>query len=205
MTSEEARGGAPLDAGPFARWATGMAAAIAGERDADVPCGTCTACCRSAQFVHIGPDETDSLAHIPAALLFPAPGRPRGHVLLGYDERGHCPMLVDERCSIYSHRPRTCRTYDCRVFPACGLDADADGKPAIAERARRWRFRYPSPADRAHQEAVLAAAAHVGERERAGGRSLSATRAAAAALEIHSRFISPAAPGAKPPDAQSGD
>ena len=62
-----------------------------------MPCGTCTACCTSSQFVHIGPDEVDTLAHIPAELLFPAPRMPKGHVLLGYDERGHCPMLIDER------------------------------------------------------------------------------------------------------------
>ena len=94
----------------------------AGSGGSDVPCGTCTACCTSSQFVHIEPDERDALAHIPAELLFPAPGRPRGHVLLGYDERGHCPMLVDGACSIYAHRPRTCRTYDCRVFAAAGVD-----------------------------------------------------------------------------------
>ena len=111
--------------------------ALAGDRAADVPCGTCTACCTSAQFVHIGPDEAGTLAHIPSALLFPAPQMPQGHVLLGYDERGHCPMLVDGRCSIYEHRPRTCRTYDCRVFAAAGIEPD---QPLIAERARRWRF-----------------------------------------------------------------
>ncbi len=78
----------------------GLQGAIRGERGSEVPCGSCTACCTSSQFVHIGPDETDTLARIPAALLFPAPRQPPGHVLLGYDERGHCPMLVDGRCSI---------------------------------------------------------------------------------------------------------
>ena len=122
-----------------------MLGAIRGERDADVPCGECTACCESAQFVHISPDETDALAHIPRALLFPAPRLPRGHVLLGYDEHGRCPMLVDGGCSIYEHRPRTCRTYDCRVFTAAGVTPD--DKPAVAVRVRRWRFRYPTAAD----------------------------------------------------------
>jgi len=178
-----------LDAGSFAAWAAAMQAAIRGAADADVPCGTCTACCRSAQFVHIAPDESDTLALIPRTLLFPAPGRPRGHVLMGYDERGHCPMLRDGGCSIYPHRPRTCRSYDCRVFPAAGLDADEDDKPEIAARARRWRFTYPTPADRIHADAVLAAAAHVRERDRGTGRPSSATRTAAAAVEIHDRFL----------------
>ena len=32
---------------------------------------------RASQFIHIGPDETATLARMPAALLFPAPGLPR--------------------------------------------------------------------------------------------------------------------------------
>lgn len=127
-----------LDAGDFPSWLRDIRAALRGVRDAEVPCGSCTACCTSAQFVHIAPDEADTLAHVPAELLFPAPRMPKGHVLLGYDERGHCPMLVDGRCSIYEHRPRTCRTYDCRVFAAAGIEAD---KPSVAAQARRWRFR----------------------------------------------------------------
>ena len=103
-----------------------------------VPCGACTACCTSSQFVHIEPDETETLARMPAALRFPAPGLPKGHVVLGYDERGHCPMLVDGACSIYEHRPRTCRTYDCRVFAVTGVEPE--GQPAIAARVREWRF-----------------------------------------------------------------
>src|SRR4051794_37734314 len=114
----------PLAAGRFSPWLTGMRGALRGEGGSDVPCGGCTACCRSSQFVHIGPDEVETLAHIPTELLFPAPRLPRGHLLLGYDERGHCPMLVDDKCSIYEHRPRTCRTYDCRVFPAAGVEID---------------------------------------------------------------------------------
>jgi Fe-S-cluster containining protein len=148
-----------LDAGDFSSWLAGMRAALRGERAADVPCGECTACCTSSQFVHIAPDETDTLAHIPADLLFPAPRMPRGHVVLGYDERGHCPMLVDNRCSIYDHRPRTCRTYDCRIFPAAGIGPD---KPLIARQAARWRFTFPADADRADHQAVQAAASAAG-------------------------------------------
>jgi hypothetical protein len=33
------------------------------------------------------------LARIPAELLFPAPRLPPGHVVLGYDERGHADLL----------------------------------------------------------------------------------------------------------------
>jgi len=157
----------PLPAGDFSAWVVGMQAAIRGEQGSDVPCGTCTACCTSSQFVHIEPDETDTLAHIPKELLFPAPRAPRGHVLMGYDERGHCPMLIDGRCSIYAHRPRTCRTYDCRIFPATGVEVDADDetKIAIGQRSRRWVFSFPTDADRAAYEATRAAAASLRKRD----------------------------------------
>jgi hypothetical protein len=86
---------------------------------------------------------------------------PRGHVVLGYDERGHCPMLVANGCSIYAHRPRACRVYDCRVFAAAGLEFDEPEKHEINERARRWRFRYPTVRDREQHDAVQAVAAAV--------------------------------------------
>jgi Fe-S-cluster containining protein len=101
----------------------------------DVPCGACTACCTSSQFVHIDPDEADTLLHVPAALRFPAPGLPKGHVVMGYDERGHCPMLIEGECSIYEHRPRACRAYDCRVFAVTGVEPD---QPDIASRVHEW-------------------------------------------------------------------
>jgi len=170
------------EAGDFSSWLAGMIAAIGGEQASDVPCGACTACCTGSQFVHIAPDETDTLAHIPPALLFPAPRMPRGHVLLGYDERGHCPMLADGRCSIYEHRPRTCRTYDCRVFPAAGIGPD-DRAGLIARRARRWRFSYPAEADRVDHDAVRAAAGFL---ESAGGPG--ATPRAVLAVEIAHLF-----------------
>jgi hypothetical protein len=152
---------APLDAGEFGAWMIEITAAIAGLRPSDVPCGTCTACCTSSQFVHIEPDETDTLAHIPAELLFPAPMMPPGHVLMGYDQRGHCPMLGEAGCTIYEHRPRTCRTYDCRVFAAAGVEQIDPGKDGIRRRASRWVFTYAD--DQAHRQhdAVRARAAHL--------------------------------------------
>jgi Fe-S-cluster containining protein len=170
---------------PFGSWLDAMQAALRGDADAEVPCGDCTACCTSSQFVHIGPDETDTLAHIPAELLFPAPRMAKGHVLLGYDERGHCPMLVAGRCSIYEHRPRTCRTYDCRVFTATGLDVGADdpSKDPIAERSRRWRFTYPTDDDVRRQAAVHTAVRTV--------RATSVTQLAVAAIERHEEFLPP--------------
>src|SRR5437588_12495057 len=133
-----------LPAGDFAAWGTSMQVAIRDRGESQVPCGGCTACCTSSQFVHVAPDETDTLARIPADLLVPAPRLPDGHMLLGSDERGHCPVLAEGSCSIYAHRPRACRTYDCRVFPAAGLGLEDDpDRAAIDRRARRWRFAHP--------------------------------------------------------------
>ena len=143
-----------IAAGSFRAWFTSMQRALRGEQATDVPCNGCTACCRSSQFVTISPDELDTLAAIPQALLFPAPRLPRGHMVLGYDEHGACPMLVDGGCSIYEHRPRACRTYDCRVFAATGVQPD---QPAVAAQARRWVFDDDDPALRA---ALHAAAVH---------------------------------------------
>ena len=147
-----------IDAGPFATWLADTQAAIRGEHDATVPCGECTACCTSSQFVHVGPEETDTLAHLPASVLFPAPGFPPGHLLMGYDDRGHCPMFVDDGCSVYEHRPRTCRTYDCRVFAAADVVPE---QPAIAARVRHWRFAEPGPEDIAAHAAVRRSAARL--------------------------------------------
>jgi uncharacterized protein len=161
-----------LPAGPLSVWVDEMQRALRGEKSSNVPCNGCTACCRSSQFVTIGPDESDTLAAIPPDLLFPAPGLPR-HVLLGYDERGHCPMLTDDGCSVYEHRPRACRTYDCRIFAATGVQPD---QPAVADQARRWVFDDDDPALHAALEAASA-------RAREQPQTRSATEIAVRAIE----------------------
>jgi Fe-S-cluster containining protein len=187
-----------LDAGDFSSWLHDVNDAINGQRDAVVPCDGCVACCTSSQFVHIAPDETDTLAHIPTALLFPAPRMPHGHVLMGYDERGHCPMLIDNRCSIYEHRPRTCRTYDCRVFPAAGFEPDDEDKREIAERARRWRFSYSTETGRVAHDSVRAAASFLHDHPEAlpdDAAPATATQRAVLSVEIHDAFV-----GGREPD-----
>jgi hypothetical protein len=150
-----ARSGGKRASGGFLSWLNHMRAALAGEADADVPCGGCRACCDSSHFVHVRPGETGTISVIPAELLFSAPGEPDGCFVMGYDERGRCPMLAKDGCSIYEQRPWTCRTYDCRVFAAAGVAADRE---AITRRAECWVFEYPSQADRDAHVAVGAAA-----------------------------------------------
>ena len=182
-----------LPAGDFAAWLRDVRAARASGGGTDVPCGSCTGCCTSSYFIHIGPDEADTLARIPRQLLFPAPGLPPGHVVLGYDERGHCPMLVDGACSIYEHRPRTCRQYDCRVFPAAGIEtAGGDDKDAINRQIRRWRFTYPHEDDRIAYHAARAAAAFLREHADAvpdGVVPSNPTQLAVLAIDVHELFL----------------
>jgi hypothetical protein len=176
-----------------------MLPALAGTRDAPVPCEGCTACCTAGQFVTIAPDEADTLAHVPAELLFPAPHRPVGHRLIPHDDQGRCPMLGPAGCSIHAHRPRACRTYDCRIFAASGIDVSAGdpSKAGIADRVRRWRFDRPNSADAAAAAAVRRAARWLAEHPEAArpappGRPaepLSATDRAALAVEIHDLFL----------------
>jgi len=177
--------GMPLDAGRFSAWLDTIQGVISTGDTSNVPCGSCTACCTSSQFIHIAPDEVDALGVIPRDVLFPAPRLPVGHVLMGYDENGHCPMLIDGACSIYVHRPRTCRTYDCRVFAASGLKLDDPTKSAINDQVRRWQFQLADNIDRAELEAVRAAALLLSELEPGSNT----TEQTLAAIEIHDQFL----------------
>lgn len=178
---------APHAGGEFSVW---LAATRRAQRlptvGADVPCGSCTGCCRASYFIHIRPDEKAALARIPKALLFPAPGLPPGHVLMGYDAQGRCPMLVEDRCSIYEDRPQTCRDFDCRVFAATGIALEREGPQAgIAERARAWRFELPSEGDRRELAITRAAGAFLQEqREQFPPGALPPNPAQLAALAI---------------------
>lgn len=193
----------PLPAGDFGAWAEGLEAAIAGARDSEVPCGDCAACCSAGQFIPVGPDEIDALRAIPAKLLFPAPRMPKGHMLLGHDEKGRCPMWIHRRCSIYASRPRACRTYDCRVFAAAGQDGpEGNPAPKVSAQARRWRFSTPTVDAARGLAAVRLAAARL--RARVLPPELApahATQLAVLAFKLRGLFHAEAAGGAAPADA----
>lgn len=181
-----------LPAGRFSSWLRRTRSAQKNGAGAEVPCGQCTACCTSSYFIHIKPEETQTLARIPRAFLFPAPGLPKGNVLLGYNEKGHCPMLIDDTCSIYEHRPLTCRTYDCRVFPAAGITAGDDDKALITQRIQRWKFSYSTKRDRSLHSAVQAAARFLQERAEcfpAGFVPSNATQLAILAVKVYDVFL----------------
>jgi uncharacterized protein len=146
-----------IAAGNFSEWLRSTEASLrSGKGEADVPCGSCNACCRSSMFIHIQPDESPS---IPRALLFPAPGLPKGQLVMGYNDKGACPMLVESKCSVYEDRPQTCRSYDCRVLAAAGIALDERTQAEVAERVRAWEFTFESDAGREELRMVRAAAA----------------------------------------------
>jgi Fe-S-cluster containining protein len=192
MTGPKVRQPRELPAGDFSSWMIEIQGAIRAEHGSDVPCGTCTACCKSSQFILIEPDEIATLANIPKELLFLAPRMPRGHVLLGYDEHGHCPMLIDNQCSIYEHRPKTCRTYDCRIFPSTGVEINEEDKSLIAHQVRRWKFNLPTASDKIQQEAVQASATYLDEHKGLLPHEvapMTPTELAILAIEIHDVFL----------------
>lgn len=146
-----------LSAGDFSQWLRAMRRALAGDGGMDVACGACRGCCVSAYYVKVRDHETAAIASIGVEKLQPGP---EGSRLMGFREDGQCLMLRDGNCSIYLHRPETCRTYDCRVFTAAGMDA-GPGRPVINRRVAQWQFSFPEEQDRAEQRAVAAAAKYL--------------------------------------------
>ena len=129
-----------MPAGNLKVWLGQIALAVNDGADSDVPCGSCNACCRSSQFILVADTDVAARSVIPAELLFAAPGMPEGNHVMGYDSAGNCPMFRDNGCSIYAKRPQACRTYDCRIFAATGIDIAVDGHDEIAARVEQWQF-----------------------------------------------------------------
>jgi Fe-S-cluster containining protein len=120
---------------------TRAAAEIRGERpSATVPCDGCTACCRMKKLDFNPADERpDSLAHLDYE---PDPERPGWALLRRVN--GACVHLgpVGDRigCTVYPHRPRPCRLFDCRFFALSGI-------VEIYEDGSRWPTWVPENRD----------------------------------------------------------
>ena len=173
----------------FSSWLRSAQAALAEEESADVPCGSCNACCRTFHFIHVRPEERRARARLPRDFLFPAPGLPPGNLVLGHDQNGCCPMLVSGRCTVYADRPLACRTYDCRVYAATGIAPDRD---AIAQQVRLWTFGHASREDSERQAAVLAAVRFMREHPEclpSDAARIQPVRVAVLAIAVHEAFL----------------
>ena len=154
-----------LPAGAFARWLEQYLSAQAqAEPAGDVPCGDCNACCKASYFIAIAEEERETIERIPRVHLTVSTRSHERQWALEQSCGGSCPMLVDEACSIYEHRPRTCRRFDCRVFAAAAIAPGSGPRAAVNQQVWRWRFDYPSPADALRQTALLDAAAFLQRR-----------------------------------------
>lgn len=145
-----------LDAGPFGAWLASALASLRGTAGTQVPCGDCVGCCVSSYHIPLREQDGAAIGRIPAQHLVQSR---TGQLHIQYLADGLCPMLGKGRCTIYAHRPQTCRDYDCRFFAAAGIEAGGAERSVINTRVRQWRFTYPTAADRRAHDAVLAAAA----------------------------------------------
>lgn len=184
-----------IDAGDFSTWLRGTHATQVEGQEADVPCGDCNGCCKSFYFIHVTPEDTAALAAIPEPLLFTAPGLPPGNFVMGYNDQGHCPMLVEDRCSIYDKRPQTCRAYDCRIFSAADMQPGETDKALVSARTEHWAFSYGSEAEQQQQVAIANAARWLNAERNNADSQLPAnflpsnsTQLAVLALQVHQLF-----------------
>ncbi|NQT61715.1 MAG: YkgJ family cysteine cluster protein [Candidatus Marinimicrobia bacterium] len=181
-----------LETGNFSNWLDDTLTALRNDAETDVPCGECNSCCRSSYFIHIKSDELNTLSHIPDELLFPAPGLPEGNVLMGYDEKGNCPMLRDGACSIYDHRPATCRSYDCRIFPATGIQISGKDKILISQQVQRWKFNLSEAEEIKEHKAVRKAASFLTHKAKLFPSDVlpgTPTQLAIMAIKVHDLFL----------------
>lgn len=89
--------------------------------DANVPCGSCNACCRTPSMpVDLKPNEIGKYQASPHPTA-------QGGYAVDRSEDGSCIYLQNGKCSIYESRPLACRVFDCRIFSVCGVMPAGDG------------------------------------------------------------------------------
>ena len=110
---------------PVTHWRHLMRGVERGE--IDIPCGTCSACCRAGVPVY-----EDDGTRIPLR------------------EDGSCShLLPDGRCERHDTRPSQCRLYSCTMFSIAGVVTDS---PVMNAAFAQWDWDLSSAADRAFAE-----------------------------------------------------
>ena len=100
-----------------------VAADKRGEKPAaKVPCDGCTTCCYHDNVdVHPEDEDPEDLAHLDIVRAAD------GTAALRKRDDGACVHLGPTGCTVYHHRPRACRSYDCRLPALVGMVDTYDG------------------------------------------------------------------------------
>ncbi len=83
-----------------------------GSQQTEVPCGSCTECCKSGQGLYLHPGQGDDVASYQVQVGADDAGNPV--YLLATTAEGACVYLGPSGCTIYERRPLLCRSFDCR-------------------------------------------------------------------------------------------
>jgi len=128
-------------------WRSARAGAGEMTYTAEVPCNGCRECCWHPR-VDLDPDEErpEDLAHL--AVEHDDEG-----YFLKKREDGACVHLGEHGCTVYAHRPRACRIFDCRLGGLAGLVQPFDDQRR--HRAPAWQFEIETSEDRAIALAAL--------------------------------------------------
>jgi len=95
-----------------------LTSVISDEPIEDVPCGSCSLCCKTLS-PFLTPAEIGSGLY-PLMLIQPHPDALIDNpnigptVVLHRKPSGGCSMHINDKCSIYDNRPLACRQFDCR-------------------------------------------------------------------------------------------
>ena len=105
---------------------------------ADIPCGSCTACCQNdAVFLHpeYGDPAEDYITE-----------EYEGRIVLAHKENGDCIYLDRKRgCTIHDRAPAVCRELDCRCMLTLPPDLLAkllrtgELRPSVLKAAKRLK------------------------------------------------------------------
>ena len=78
---------------------------------ANVPCGSCRACCRN-NLIMLFPDEGDDVASYQHDIVTLPEGT---GAVLKHKPNGDCIYLEENGCSIHKRAPVICKVFDCRA------------------------------------------------------------------------------------------
>ncbi len=117
---------------------------LSGKAERNVPCNGCTACCHH-HIIEVDP-SVDDMSKLDVV-------ESDGKLILRETSDGTCVHLGPQGCTVHAHRPRVCRSYDCRLFSLFFI-TNPHRKPPLP----MWEFDANSLEERATRAAMQMAA-----------------------------------------------